>query len=596
MTALARPTQTAVAPTAPLRAIAQELAAPREQIEATFVRVGARLSEGAGILNRVTRVFEALPAELESPQLAEASARLADVGLQARAISEQFAVELVDLTQLVKVVAAAEHPIAALRRTIKMMSIVAINARVVAASIVGDGDDFDVFTTDIAQLSENATGTIQEFTALYRQLSAEVARAAHQRGQFQTVHVSSLSKLAANMDGALAAVARQRAVSIEGSAETGRVSRQIVGRIGNAVMALQVGDATRQRIEHVEAGIHALCALLDSGGLPDDDIDGAHGAIGGLQARQLAGAAQAFETDIAEASDALRDLSSDAGAIMSHSRSIYGKSGSGTQAPLTALSGAVRDAATVLLDCETERSKIEQVAGAVLQTVDALLTHVEAVREVEANMRLVSLNAAVKCAQLGPRGASLNVIARQLRELTGETVVAAEGAMTSLQDAARLARSFGSAANGDASGRVGQLEHEATAALLLLQGVDQALAQALATLEHDGPNVIALLGNAAEIFADQAAISEAIADLHVRLLQHCPPSGGAVPAAATQAVDRVWSCYTMDAERRIHETFLGARPNGVSDAGAAIVTDGETLEPTSATGTSDDDDLDALFF
>ena len=581
MTALARLSQTAMAPTAPLRKIAQELAEPREQIEATFVRVGACLSEGAGILNRVTRVFEALPAELESPQLVEASARLADVGLQARAISEQFAVELADLTQLVEVVAAAEHPIVALRRTIKMMSIVAINARVVAASIIGDSDDFDVFTTDIAQLSETATGTVQKFTTLYQQLATEVGRAAHQRGQFQTAHASSLSKLAANMDDALAAVVRQRAVSVTGSAETGRVSRQIVGRIGNAVMALQVGDATRQRIEHVEAGIHALCDLLDGDTLPDDDMDGAYGAIGGLQARQLAGAAQAFETDVAEASDALNDLSSDAGAIMSYSRSVYGESGGGAQAPLTALSGAVRDAAIVLLDCETERSKIEQVAGAVLQTVDALLTQVEAVREIEANMRLVSINAAVKCAQLGPRGAALNVIARQLRELTGETVAAAEGAMTSLQDAARLARSFGSAATGDASGRVGRLEHEATAALLLLQGVDQALAQALATLERDGLKAIALLGNAAEIFADQAAISESITDLHMRLFQHCPPPGDVTSKAATQAIDRLWAGYTMDSERSIHETFIGASPN---------------LERAQAPVATAEDALDALFF
>lgn len=592
MTALARLSETAATPTAPLRTIAQALADPRDRIETTFVRVGARLSEGAGILNRVTKVFEALPAELESPQLEEASARLADVGQQARAISEQFAVELADLTQLVGVVAAAEHPIAALRRTIKMMGIVAINARVVAASIVGDSDDFDVFTTDIAQLSENANRTIQEFTTLYRQLSAEVGQAAHQRAQFQTAHANSLSELAANMDGALAAVARQRAVSVEGSAETGRVSRQIVGRIGSAVMALQVGDATRQRIEHVEAGIQILCDLLDTGTVPEDEIDRAQAAIGGLQAFQLAGAAQSFQADVAEASDALRDLSSDACAIMSHSRSIYGESGVGAEAPLTALSSAVRSAAVVLLDCETERSKIEQVAGAVLNTVDALLVHVEAVQEIESNMRLVSLNAAVKCAQLGPRGAALNVIARQLRELTGETVAAAEAAMTSLHEAARLAKSFGSAANGESTGRVGQLEHEATSALGLLQGVDGSLATALATLERDGPNVIALLSNAAETFADQNAISESMSDLHLRLLALCPAADGPPPPALADTITKLWSAYTMDAERRIHEQMLGAPPSTPSQV-AALEADGDQAAPSTD---DSEDDLDALFF
>jgi hypothetical protein len=578
------------------------LALPRAQIEATFVRVGASLGEGAAILNRVTKVFEALPAELESPQLGEASDRLADVGLQARLISESFAAELADLTQLVGVVAAADHPIASLRRNIKMMGIVSINARVVAASIVGDSDDFDVFTTDIAQLSEAANATIQEFTALYRQLAAEVTQAAQQRSEFQRVHAQSLSGLAASMDGALDAVARQRAVSVAGSAETGRVSRQIVSRIANAVMALQVGDATRQRIEHVESGVQKLGDLLDGNALEADDIAAAQAAIGGLQAAQLAAAAQAFEADIAEASDALRDLSADACAIMSHSRSIYGDGADGVESPLTALSRAVRDAAIVLLDCETERGKIELVATAVLRTVDALLAHVAAVQEVEANMRLVSLNAAVKCAQLGPRGAALNVIARQLRELTGETVTSAEAAMAGLKEAARLARSFGAAANGDATGRVGQLEHEATAALVLLQGVDSALANALATLERDGPDVIAKLGNAAETFADQAAISEAMRDLHQRLVAECPPAGGTAPSAIAPTLDMFWAAYTMDAERRIHEQLLGKRSKPVVEAVAFEGFDdfGDTASPEvvtqSATESPAEGDLDALFF
>jgi hypothetical protein len=558
MTALARRPQPA-ASTA-LREIAPALVVPRERIESTFVSVGARLAEGAAMLNRVSKVFEALPAELQSPELDEASSRLAEIGRRAQTISGSFATEQADLAQLVEVVAAADHPIANLRRAVKMMGIVAINARVVAASIVGDSDDFDVFTHDIARLSESAHATIQDFTAVYRQLTGEVDQAARQRGQFQNVHADTLSGLASGMESALGEVARQRAVSVEGSAQTGRVSRQIVGRIASAVMALQVGDATRQRIEHIEAGIDTLCDLLDGGALPEADAEAARATIGGLQAAQLAAATDAFEADVAEAGAALRDLSADARTIMDHSRTIYGGSSDGGDSPLAALSRSVRDAALVLRDCETERGKLEQVASAVLHTVGALLTHVEAVQEIEANMRLVSLNAAVKCAQLGPRGAALNVIARQLRELTGETVAAAEAAMAGLHEAARLAQSFGAAANGDATGRVGQLEQEATVALLLLQGVDRSLAEALGTLERDGPKVMALLDNAADIFADQTSISETMRDLEMRLVAECPPTRSEPPAAVAAVVTGLRTRYTMDAERRIHEQLFGATP------------------------------------
>ncbi len=535
-----------------LRTLAPALARPREQIESTFVGVGSRLAEGAQLLNRVTKVFEALPGQLESPELREASDRLSAIGTQAGAISTLFAAEKTELERLVAVVAAADHPIAALRRTVKMMGIVAINARVVAAAVIGTTDDFDVFTTDIAKLSEGATRTIQEFTAVYHRLTAEVGEAARQRSLFEAAHADTLTGLAQSMEATLAEVARQRATSLASSAETGRVSRQIVGRIANAVMALQVGDATRQRLEHIEAGLDDLCALAES----DADAAVARSTLGALQAAQLSAAVTSFEADVAEAGGALRDLAADARTIMSHSHDVYGSAAG--RSPLAALSRAVRAGAAVLADCEAERSKLEAVATAVQATVDVLLGHVEAVQEIEANMRLVSLNAAVKCAQLGPRGAALNVIARQLRELTGETVEAAEAAMSGLHEAARLARSFGEAANGDAAGRLGLLEQEANAALTLLQTVDRSLAEALATLNRDGPKVIALLGEAADRFMSQSAISETMADLQLRILDLCPEIAGGPPPAVVDALVRHRARYTMDAERQVHDRMYGS--------------------------------------
>ena len=558
MTALAVSLPAANSNEASVRAIGLALAEPREQIESTFLAVGGRLSEGAAMLNRVTKVFEALPTELQSPQLLEASTRLSDIGQQARLISELFATEQADLGHLVEVVAAAAHPISELRRTVKMMGIVSINARVVAASVVGDGEDFDVFTTDIAKFSESATSTIQAFTAAYRRLTEEVGQAARQRGQFENAHADTLLELALSMDEALADLARQRAVSVDSTVETGRVSRQIVGRIASAVMALQVGDATRQRIEHIESGIEALSTLIEAGLMMADDAVMARAAMAGLQVAQLSGAADAFEGDVAEAGDALRDLAADAEAIMSQSRAVYGK-GDAKSSSLALLSDAVRHAALVLRDCEAERGKLELVANAVLGTVGVLLSHVEAVQEIEANMRLVSLNAAIKCAQLGPRGAALNVIARQLRELTGETVAAAEAAMAGLHKAAGLAKSFGAAANGDTAGRVGQLEHEASASLVLLQRVDKSLAEALGTLNRDGPSVIKLLGAAAETFGGLAEIAETMRDLQMQLAAECPEHGSSRPtreAADLLAAHR--KRYTMDAERRIHEKMFGA--------------------------------------
>ena len=560
---------------ATVRRLAADLEPPRRQIETAFVAVGSRLTDGAAMLGALTKVFEALPEILEGPQVQEASAHLGAVSGKASELSDTFAREKADLDRLVEVVAAANAPVADLYRTVKMMGIVAINAGVTAAGILVDGDEFDVFTNDIAGLSDSAGRTIQEFAQVYRQLTAEVERAVEQRAHFERTHAHTLESLADSLSRTLEALDEQRQGALAGSAETGRVSRQIVGRIGSAVMALQVGDATRQRLEHIEAALGALADLVEGGTaaghvVPAGCTGDAVAAFAALEQAQLRQSAETFAAEVDEAEASLKALASDAGMIMAHSREIYGDTTPGKPSALASLSGQLRAAVAVLRDCEAERGKLERVAHAVQGTVKVLLGHVEAVQEIEANMRLVSLNAAVRCAQLGPRGAPLTVIAMQLRELTTQTVVAAQDAMSRLDQSSELASAFGAAATGDAAGQIGRLEQQANLALTLLADLDKRLALALQSLNADGPRVIRELEAAAAGIVGQADIAEVMQDIAMQvaaLSSVAPPSS---PDPALVAVlEWLRAQYTMEAERQVHSSLFGPRPGAASPAAEA---------------------------
>lgn len=555
-------------------ALAEALSRPREEIEAAFVEVGTRLSEGAAMLNRLTKLFEALPAALQGDEVIEASAQLRAVASKARDLTQDFAKEKADLECLSQVVAAANSPIGELRRAVKMMGIVSVNARVTAAGIVGNNEDFEVFTTDIATLSDSARTTIHEFSQVYRQLTTEVEQAASQRARFDAAHAHTLSELAEQLDQTLCALDAQRQSAVEGSAETGRVSRGIVGRIGSAVMALQVGDSTRQRLEHVESGLACLADIIaDNEAFDDDSRRQSVAALSVLEQTQLRETALEFAEEVGEAETALAALASDAGTIMARSRDLYG-AGKDASA-LTVLSAQLRTATEILRDCEIERGKLEAVASAVQQTVSVLLGHVAAVQDIEANMRLVSLNAAVRCAQLGPRGASLTVIASQLRELTTETVVAAEAAMGQLDEASALAGAFGAAAGGDNAGQIGRLEQQANHAMSLLSGLDERLAGAMQSLNSDGPKVIKLLAAAAGSIDGQVRLSESMEDIAMQIAALSNDSVPATPPAAlTTVLERLRKSYTMEAERKIHAALFG----GVAQAAAEAVDDSDDFD------------------
>lgn len=563
----------ATADPAAVHRLAADLGDARGRLEESFVAVGDALTQSAMGLNRISQVFEALPQDLASPELTEATTRLSAVGLRAGEISAAFAIEQTAIERLVAVVSAADHPISDLRRAVKMMGIVAINARVVAAGIVGDDHDFDVFTTDIAELSGSATKTIEEFSTVYQQLTIEVRRAAAQRAQFDATHRDTLSRLASRLEENLGALVHRRRLSADGSAETSRVTREIAARVASAVMAMQVGDATRQRLEHVEAALARLAGLADHVdlGLAPEDVPGALADGLHLQTLQLRGTAAMFASELGEAERAVGALAADARIVLDKSRTLYGDGGAG-QSSLSGFNAEIREAITVLRDCETQRGKLEEVALSVARIVQVLLSHVEAVHEIESSMRLVSLNAAVRCAQLGPRGRALSVISTQLRELTGETVIAAEAAMTALGEAASLAQSLSDASSGEAAGQVAWLEQEAAHASALVGTVDHRLNDALDLLGKDGPAAIKALGDAADRLSGHEVMSEAIEDSAMRAAELAGAARSRPAPSSLPLFVALRRSYTMDAERRIHDGLAGpARISALPDAAAGAL-------------------------
>ncbi|MBN9362918.1 MULTISPECIES: hypothetical protein [unclassified Devosia] len=569
--------------------IADDLAAPRDAIDGAFVAVGSRLAECAEILSRLTESFETLPIDLEGPDLTEATDRLAVVGRRAGEIAVSLGAEQADLNRLVEALRGAAHPISELRRTVKMMGIVAINARVVAASVVSETEDFGVFTTDIAQLSESAATTIQRFSRTYEALTIVVGEAATARASFEAAHRDTLSTLAVELERDLGEVTEQRLTSVRSSAITGQMSRAITDKVATTVMALQVGDATRQRVEHVEAALRDLAMILPrgvaDGGEAEHGEEGNQGLVSDsatdlafpateLQRLQLAGARETLIVEMASGAEALTRLADDVGAVLEHARQVYGSAEN--RSALSELHGAVRRAVTVLRDCESEREKLDRVAGAVSETVKVLLEHVEAVQEIEYKMRLVSLNAAVKCAQLGPRGRALDVIAQQLRTLTGETVVSAHEAVERLNAAARFSAAF-THATGAGAGRVGDLEREAAASLTQLETVGMRMKKALVELYDDGPRVAERLNQAVDSLANHAAISEAFSDIELGLAglirpQELQPTGAEPNPALAEFLAALRRRYTMDAERRVHDAFTGIEvaPEPVADGGDGL--------------------------
>ncbi|MDN2581017.1 hypothetical protein [Aquibium sp. ELW1220] len=548
----------AASPGSAWHSILEDLADTRATIDMSVAGAGSRLLRCVGDLNRNSALFEALPRDIRSAELDQACRDIASIGDRAREVTAAFGRERETMDDLSRALAASASPISDLQRSVKMIGILSVNARVVAAEL-GQVEGFEVFTIDIDRLSREAGTTVSRFSDLFRRLRSDLKAVADKRLTFELSHSGTLADLGDKLASRLERVEDRRRSAADVGQRTSETVRQIAARVGAVVLSLQSGDRIRQRIEHAER------AFVPGTGAGMDDEAGADAAeaqlreIGKLQAEQLAAAVAEYDADMASAEDALVGLSRDALDMVRSAAALVGRSGSSGEGPISSLAKELHQAISLLRRCAAERTELDALAGRMASAVAELLAHVEVVQDVEAEMRILSLNATVKCAQLGSRGRALNVVAQQLRDLTMETVASAEAAVEALRACAGVTDRIRADASGDLAREIGGIEATARSAVDLLMTIDRRTSDAIHTLEAEGPGMAKTLEDAAYDIRTGRTRAAELADQSSRLA-----AGEGLPAAVENdelvasllgTLDRLRSGYTMEDERRIHDAF-----------------------------------------
>lgn len=530
------------------------LAQASARIEAGFLAAGERLTGSSQVLERLLAAFDGLVRQHESPALAAAATEL-------EAVADDTGIALATLDRerqqyagLLAAVSRSERPLGDLRRTVRMIGIVAVNARVIAAH-TDDADGIEVFTVDIRTLSAAAAETVAEFAARHAKVLEALTASIEQRRRFETLYRERLEALPAALKSALDRLRQWQVQSAREAGETAHLARGIAGQLGRAVMSLQIGDSTRQRLEHIDAD-------LEDRDHPDANYVA---ALVTLQVAQIEATIGTFEAETASAVASIGGIADAVDRIV-RSRGTAGSNG-GAPSPLGAVAQMVDEAVGVLEDCATELQQSQRTIDAVNAAIVELIGYVETVRRIETEMRLVSLNAAIRCARLGDRGRALDVIAQQLRELTRETVSSASEAMAGLEQAGELMAGMGSGR--EASQGLDRVRERARQSLARLSGIDEEAAAAQTLLATDGSLIVRDLRAATSDLSELEDVVEALRDGQFELTARLPeeaPDFGAVAAAFSAYRSR----YSMAQEREIFDRLVGTAPTTAADADQGV--------------------------
>lgn len=541
------------------------LALMAASMDARFVRAGTTLATAIDTIDRIIHSIEGVTTTLDESVAGIAVTSLKDVASQLDALPQVQATREAAMARIGTASRVLRDHVMDMRQALRVLHIYGMNIKIAAsgeAAFVG-------FVNDMGQRLAAGEEHLEGFLAKLKELSTSVG-SVQQAGRLLAAEAKKIlpavpQRLTRDADalhdhlGNVAAMAR----------EVAAIARTVQGRVATMLGALQVGDSTRQRVEHVVAALQ----LLDGVILPADTAAEVTGVVHHLLAAQLEASSVDFDRDASLLVASLKALQPDTHGLLTL---IEDDAGSNGRPFLSQIDQAVGEIAVITVQLQEADQRSASMLGLITETVDELTGRLAHLQRVQFNVQDIATNTRLLCRRHGDLGKAVSVVA-------GEVDI--------------YAHSLGNAMRGIGQ-PIGELAEVNTA--LAVKGEDVAdgdmgskLAQALSVIREgcqrtdlavreggdDARQLIELLTITGDEIGAELALGATMRQAAIVLSASTlnPVLSDEAQTALGTLLPQIGALYTMAQERDIHAANV---PAGFATASAAV---------------EEDDDDDGLF-
>lgn len=545
-----------------LPGLVADLANAQGPLETGFKAAGTELERASLALGSITGNFDALVAELRSTALTTATRDLELVGNRVQGMTVTTKAERQLLERLLGSLGQIASNLATMTSVIRTVGALTVNAKICAAAIQDGAGDFSGFIAEITRLFGVSRQSLVVFGTEVERIRTELQAALATQDSFEKEGAEAMQAIPAWMADSVTAVARRRDAGLRTSLIVQQRVQHAGQRTGEAIMALQIADSTRQRIEHVQDVLRKLDGVLAQGEAALTPEGGRHEILSNhicrLQAAQLRDAAAEFEQQTQRLTSALQALATDAGHICVLGTDINGGSSEGPGGFLGELERVVGQASRLLRGVEAGQAKADAMAQHVASAVGRLVGHIDTVRGLESDLRLMSLNMTFKSGRLGDQGRTLYSIAQEIRNCADQTTRISALIMDDLTSVTTLANSHLQQERHGGEGAA-PLDGMMAEAMANLGAAGRSITEAIGALEQHGQVAAAALAAAARLTT--AGNVEGILRRVAGRLDDLAKGGPVTPADLLTIKDelaRVLSAkYSMASQRRVEARMTG---------------------------------------
>lgn len=526
----------------------QSLESARAALETRFLAAGDLLALAVERIGALAATLDALTSALSPASAAETERMLARAAAQLSALPGKQQDRHATLGRLARQQTLLAESIGDMRRSLAYMRAFIVSIKITAGGIAEADAEFAVFSQEMFLRVEAGRAEVDALEHGLVKLKQELSAASRNAQSIEQHSAAMIPQVGAQLLESAAVMAKHHARIASAAASAASLARDIRKKISRILSALQIGDITRQRIEHIQFGL----ALPADPGLSPHDQAALDTLLFDLLTAQLGQTFSAYSAETAEIAGGLAGLARDAESLLGLRDLAYGTEDGASGGALHALEQRIEAAIGLVREIEDADTLAQNTGKAAAAAAQSLSTRLNAVQTIKTDVLYMALNTSLKSAHMGDAGRPLSAIATELRSQSAALEAIANSCASALKT---LAGEAAALEQGDARDSAGEA---LLAAADRLREADASTERGVAALAEQGESVQTLLTRDAGQLDFETGIGsllEQAATTLENLAAAAAPCTEAIRAPLQAMLAKLRATYTMAQERDTQTSF-----------------------------------------
>ncbi len=561
-----------------------KLTAAHARIEKRFLDGGAVLVSVMEMLNDLIGILDGITGTLDQGTTEDTVAGLRRTIKDLAHLPEIESDRKAGFEQLSTMCSSTRGHIEDIHETIRYLKTFAVTVKIAGAGLA----EFSGFADEIRERIQSGADEVSRFGANLEAMRLQLTDARTFSSKTLSDFGSTIPSIIKGLNENSARIVEQHREMAEIAGQVKKIAQGVQGKIASTLSNLQIGDITRQRIEHIQSTLQLLnefVASPEGEALDHDEQAVLREAVLQLISAQMDETAADFQRDCAKIFNSISSFTDDAARILSLRDELVDRSSNGDKNVLSLMEKDIVEACKLAERVQGSSGEADSVVSSVAESAKELLRGIEVLRSIKIDIHYMALNSNLRCSKLGEAGRSVNVVSGEMRIFAGKLETPADAIVEELRGVEVATQALVEQGQGLSKNFSAPLNE----ALESIQNAKSRMEHGTQALAEEGQAVFTRISAAVvnlDFESELGATFNDCCNIAAQLSEGFQADVSGFADKIEGFASRVYKLYTMAHEREIHVRYLPAN-NSSSQASA----------PAAASAQADDDDLfaDALF-